>query len=92
MKKLYLLPGAEYFLNLKVSRSDAWNILPENHVYATEQFKLPVEGEQVALTQDNLAVLQTKTVGNKLEVGGTDMKVLFNLESGQSGIIQIQRE
>jgi beta-galactosidase len=83
IEKIIPLPGSEYFLNLRVSRSDSWNILPENHVYATEQFKLPVEGEQVALSQDNLAVLQTKTVGNKLEVGGTDMTVLFNLESGR---------
>ena len=83
IEKIIPLQGTEYFLNLRVSRSDSWNILPENHVYATEQFKLPVEGGQVDLNQYNLAVLQTKTVGNKLEVGGTDMTVLFNLENGR---------
>lgn len=35
------------------------------------------------MKQDNLAVLQTKTNGNKLEVGGTDMLLIFNLESGK---------
>jgi len=77
------VPGSEYFLNLKISRSDAWGILPEDHVYATEQFKLPVEGRPVYIKQDDLALLQTKTIGNKLEVGGTDMLLIFNLENGK---------
>ena len=46
-------PGAEYFLNLRVSRSDAWNYVPEDHVYATAQFKLPVEGKPVLAQNDN---------------------------------------
>ena len=83
VEKINPAPGAEYFLNLIISRSEAWGILPEDHVYATEQFKLPVEGMAVPLKQDNLAVLQTKTSGNKLEVGGTGMLLIFNLESGK---------
>ena len=37
--KIEPAPGAEYFLNIRVSRSDAWNYVPEDHVYATAQFK-----------------------------------------------------
>ncbi len=81
--KIIPLPGTEYFLNLKISRNDAWGILPENHVYATEQFKLPVEGSPVPLKQTELVVLQTKTEGNKLEVGGNDILLTFNLENGK---------
>jgi len=76
-------PGAEYFLNLRFSRSDEWNSVPEDHVYASAQFKLPVEAKQETVKQDILAMLQTKTVDKKLEVNGTDLKIVFNLEAGR---------
>ena len=76
-------PGTEYFLNLKFSRSDMWTIVPENHIYATAQFKLPVEGMKLASTADKLAVIQTNTVGNDLHVSGTDMEIVFNLGNGR---------
>ncbi|MCU0473514.1 MAG: DUF4981 domain-containing protein [Bacteroidales bacterium] len=83
VKKINPVSGAEYFLNFRVSRSEEWNSVPEGHVYANEQFKLPVESEQPRISQSSLGVLQTKTSGNKLEIGGTDMRVIFNLESGK---------
>ena len=83
IEKINPVPGTEYFLNLRVSRSDEWNLVPEDHVYATGQFKLPVEGTLVSLKQEKLAVLQTKTTGNKLEVNGTDLTIIFNLENGR---------
>ncbi len=81
--KIKPAPGTEYFLNIKVSRSDEWNYVPEDHVYATAQFKLPEEGKPVAGKQDELAVLQTNTVDKKLEVSGSDMKIVFDLEKGR---------
>ncbi len=75
-------PGAEYFLNIKVSRSEAWTIVPEDHVYASVQFKLPAEGKSLA-GKAELSILQTKTTGKLLEVSGVDMKVTFNLETGR---------
>ncbi|MCX6254081.1 MAG: DUF4981 domain-containing protein, partial [Bacteroidia bacterium] len=83
LKKIDPAPGAEYFLNIRVSRSDVWNIVPEDHVYATAQFKLPEEGKPVLAKRDNLAVLQTKTVNKKLEVSGVDMKIIFDLGTGR---------
>jgi beta-galactosidase len=77
------IPGAEYFLNMRVSRSDEWNYVPEDNVYATAQFKLPVEGKPVLAKLDQLAVLQTNTVGNKYEVSGSDLKIIFDLEKGR---------
>jgi beta-galactosidase len=76
-------PGAEYFLNMRVSRSDEWNYVPEDNVYATAQFKLPVEAKPVIAKRDQLAVLQTNTEGNKFEVSGSDMKIVFDLEKGR---------
>lgn len=77
------VPGTEYFLNITVSRSDAWNYVPEDHVYATAQFKMPQEGKAVFAKDNNLAVLQTKTSGSSLEVNGENMKVIFDLASGK---------
>ena len=75
-------PGTEYFLNLRVSRSDEWNYVPEDHVYASAQYKLPVQGKPVVAKLDQLAVLQTNTEGKKLEVSGSDIKIVFDLEKG----------
>jgi beta-galactosidase len=73
--------GTEYFLNIRASRSDEWNYVPEDHIYASAQFKLPAKGKPVPGKNDELAVLQTKTVDKKLEVSGIDMKIIFNLGS-----------
>jgi beta-galactosidase len=76
-------PGSEYFLNIRASRSDAWNTVPEDHVYATAQFKLPVVEKPVFARVENSGVLQTKTAGKKLEVSGVDMKITFDLGTGR---------
>jgi beta-galactosidase len=81
--KIEPAPATEYFLNLRVSRSDAWNYVPEDHIYATAQFKLPEEGKQVFAKENGLAVLQTRTIDKKLEVSGVDMKIVFDLVSGR---------
>ncbi len=75
--------GTEYFLNLKVSRSDEWNYVPEDHVYATAQFMLPFDGGPVASGRDQLAVIQTSTEGSKYTVSSTDVSVVFDLEKGR---------
>jgi beta-galactosidase len=76
-------PGTEYFLNIRVSRSDSWNYVPEDHIYATTQFKLPVASKPLLAKESNIAVLQTKTADKNLEVSGVDMKLVFNLASGR---------
>jgi beta-galactosidase len=82
-EKIDPAPGAEYFLNIRISRSAEWNYVPEDHVYATAQFKLPLEGKPVPAKFDKLAVLQTKTVEKKLFVSGVDMNITFDLGSGK---------
>lgn len=76
-------PGEEYFLNLRISRSEEWNLVPEDHVYAEEQFKLPFEGAPVPFKMDELAVLQTNMLEKKYEVAGADFKIVFDLEKGR---------
>jgi beta-galactosidase len=76
-------PGAEYFLNLRASRSDEWNLVPEDHVYASAQFKLSAEGKRVTADDNKMTILQTNNAGNNLEVSGENLKVIFNLEKGR---------
>jgi beta-galactosidase len=76
------VPGAEYFLNIRASRSDEWNYVPEDHIYATAQFRLPVEAKPLPPSRDKLAILQTNTIDKKLDVSGIDMKIVFDLVKG----------
>jgi beta-galactosidase len=82
INKITPIPGTEYFLNIRASRSDEWNYVPEDHVYATAQFKLPLVTKPVITKTDPLAVLQTKTIDKKLRVNGSEMKIVFDLEKG----------
>jgi beta-galactosidase len=81
--KIDPVQGGEYFLNLRVSRGDEWNYVPEDHVYATEQFKLPVETKSSPSKPEALSILQTRTFDKKFEVSGVDMKIIFDLGTGR---------
>lgn len=83
LKKIDPAPGTEYFLNINANRGDEWNSVPEYHVYASAQFKLPIERKLATVKNTDLAVLQTKTADKKLEVSGSDMKLIFNLVNGR---------
>lgn len=74
--------AGEYFLNIRASRSEEWNYVPEDHIYANAQFILPVEGKSVSASRNPFSILQTKTKDKKLEVSGTDMKIVFDLVKG----------
>ncbi|MCU0363015.1 MAG: DUF4981 domain-containing protein, partial [Bacteroidales bacterium] len=74
--------ATEYFLNIRTVRSDEWNLVPAEHVYAAAQFKLS-EGKPLKVNTDGLAALQTRSEGNTLEVAGTDIKVVFDLVAGR---------
>jgi beta-galactosidase len=74
--------GTEYFLNIRAKRSDSWNLVPEDHVYATAQFLLVSKPKEAAIRQTYISLLQTKTADKKIEVAGPDMKVVFDIEKG----------
>lgn len=81
--KINPAPGAEYFLNLRVSRSDEWNFVPEGNVYASEQFKLPYEAGRIPYHMEGLTMLKTSTDNKTLQVSGENLKITFNMESGR---------
>jgi beta-galactosidase len=82
LNKIVPAPGTEYFLNIKASRTDEWNYVPEDHVYATAQFKLPFETRPDVISADPMAILQTKTIDKKFHVSGVNMAIVFDLEKG----------
>ena len=54
------------------------------------QFKLPCGSKhRQTVKQDTLAMLQTKTIDKKLEVNGTDLKIVFNLDAGRMESFQL---
>jgi beta-galactosidase len=76
-------PGSEYFLNLRISRGDEWNYVPQDHVYATAQFKLPVEVEPLKTRKDELGLIQASVEGNNYRISSTNMEIVFDLEKGK---------
>ena len=83
LEKINPEPGTEYFLNIRATRSDEWNLVPEDHVYATAQFELASKPKEAVVKMADISILQTKTADKNLEVAGPEMKVVFNLEKGQ---------
>ena len=85
LKKIDPSPGTEYFLNIRALRGDEWNSVPEDHIYASAQFRLPAGGKSIAVKRDDLAIIQTKTTGSNLEVSSSDLKIVFDLGTGRIG-------
>ena len=83
LKKIETAPSTEYFLNIRALRADEWNSVPEDHVYASAQFKLPAEGKQLVEKPEGLEVLQTNTTESKLDVAGSNLKIVFSLGTGR---------
>ncbi len=83
VEKINPVPGAEYFLNLRVSRSEEWNLVPEDHVYASAQFRLSAEGKPAEPAQEKITILQTNYEGKNLVVSGEGLKIVFDLEKGK---------
>jgi len=75
-------PGAEYMLNIIMSRADEWGIVPGDHVYASEQMILPFYKEPVAARADNLALVSVNNEGSDLVVAGENFSLVFDMAKG----------
>ena len=75
-------PGVEYLLNIYLSRADEWGIVPQDHIYASEQMTLPFYREPVAVEDDNLALVSLSNEGSDLVVAGENFSILFDLSKG----------
>jgi beta-galactosidase len=76
-------PGAEYFLNFYVTRADEWGLMPQDHLYASEQMLLPFKSEAIQGSTDNLALLDLSSRGTDLTVAGEDFALVFDMSQGR---------
>ena len=75
-------PGTEYHLNMYVSRADEWGIIPQDHMYASEQMLLPFHAAAAAPGEEALALLDTRTEGTDLTIAGENFEVVFDMSAG----------
>ncbi len=81
-------PDTEYHLNLHVSRSDEWGIVPQDHMYASEQvllpFRVPAEAAEASETEgeEALALIDKRTEGSDLTFAGEGFEVVFDIATG----------
>lgn len=83
LNKIDPRPGTEYFLNIRAIKSESWNLVPEEHVYASEQFLIASKGKEPPAGSKELSLLQTRTYDTSLEVAGPGVKIVFDLEMGR---------
>ncbi len=77
--------GAEYFLNVYLQGDDATGLLPDGHIYASEQFALGQTGGDLAATnkQGRQPALQVQESNGAVRVSGRNFTVDFNTASGE---------
>jgi len=75
-------PGLEYFLYVSVSRSLAWTIVPALHVYADEQFQLPVYASPLEFDISQMPALSMEENENVISITGADFSVGIAKETG----------
>jgi len=76
------MPGKEYFLSISIKRADEWTILPQGHVYATGQFKLPIETDDENILISEMPELKLDSTQNGISISGKDFTISFDEESG----------
>ncbi len=84
-------PGKECFLNIFFSRTDEWTILPSNHVYAKEQFLLPVHKEADYELISEMEPLTADTLDNRIKISGKDFNLTFDSSTGELISWQVKR-
>jgi len=90
-KKFEAQPGVEYFLTISASRKDSWTIVPADHVYAAEQFKLPVYKERELIPLKALKDMEFVKDGNLRKVDGKDFSLSFDMTTGQLTSLKYKR-
>ncbi len=75
-------PGVEYFLNMYVSRPEAWGLVPQNTVCASEQMPLPLYIKPAEKNDSEFALVNIKNDGSSLVASGEKFAVTFDMKTG----------
>ncbi|MEZ5197184.1 MAG: DUF4981 domain-containing protein [Bacteroidales bacterium] len=74
--------NTEYFLIMKMLPKNGNHFLPDDHIIAWEQFRLPIYKNGITRNIESLPRIQLKETDSILEVFGNDFNLLFNKKSG----------
>ena len=74
--------GPEYFLNLRLIAPAARGLLPAQHVYASEQFALPVESKQFLTVPQQADGLSVKVTDAEARISGNGWSAAIDRQSG----------
>ncbi len=77
------MPDTEYYLNIYASRADEWGIILQDHIYASEQFLLPLFSIAMSEVEEKLALLDLRSEGTDLTVAGEGFSVVFDMSAGR---------
>jgi len=77
-----IVPGLEYFIILEIVRPTSWTILPAGHIYAFEQFELPISIESDFVDVVSMEALRHSVNEKLILVEGNDFSVSFDLKKG----------
>ena len=84
-------PGVEYFLTINALRSDSWTIVPANHSYTAEQFKLPLQKERQLVPLQEYSDMANKQEGSLVTIEGKDFSVAFDMSAGKMVSLKYRR-
>ena len=80
--KIQPQPGVEYFLTLRWETVHKTDLIPNGHVVAWEQFKLPANTESKSLDLGKLNPLELNQTENQIVVKGKDFTLTFDKDKG----------
>ena len=76
-------PGREYFINLSFTMPSAWTILEPGHIYAREQFRLPVSVDPEYDSISDMDSLESIDNEDNIIINGDDFSFNFDRNSGE---------
>ena len=80
--KIQPKPGVEYFINLRWATTHKTALIPDGHVVAWEQFKLPAYAEPKSIDLGKLPPLELNQTENQVVVKGKDFTLTFDKDKG----------
>ncbi|UCE43333.1 MAG: DUF4981 domain-containing protein [Candidatus Aminicenantes bacterium] len=80
--KVQPAPGVEYFLNLNWITEGATELIPEGHIVAWDQFKLPAYVEPENTDMDKMPPLELNQTENHAVIKGKSFTLIFDKHKG----------
>ena len=73
---------AEYFLTIEARTNQAQRFIPNKHLVAWEQFRLPIRRPQVPMNSVNLPPLQLQEENDFIKINGVNFEIVFKKDKG----------